>query len=91
MTTVKDTDTHHGKQVVSSVRVVIDTSKERRCRILADKLDDQMGTTRVLFNETANIMDETANENQWSLLCLFLDYAHTKRQTLNRRKQASKI
>ena len=55
------------------VRVVVYTAEERRGRVLADVLDEEMAAARVLVEERGDIVDEAGNEDEWALLCLFLD------------------
>ena len=49
---------------MSCVRVVINTAKESRGRVLAYKLDNEMGTAWVLVYERRNIVNESRNENE---------------------------
>jgi hypothetical protein len=51
VTTVKDTDTLHGEEVVGGVGVVVHTTEECGGRILADVLGDQVTATGVLVHE----------------------------------------
>ena len=48
--------------------MIIDTTEEGCRRILANHLDDQVGTTRVLINKTGNIMNKTRNDDQRTFL-----------------------
>ena len=72
VTTVKDTDTHHGKQVVSSVRVIVDTTEECSRSVLADVLGEEMTATRVFFEERGNVVDETGDNDEGTLDALLL-------------------
>ena len=69
---MKDTDTHHGKQVVSSVGVIVDTTEECSRSVLADVLGEEMTATRVLFEERGNIVDETGDNDERTLDALLL-------------------
>ena len=72
MTAVEDTDPHHGKEVVSSVRVVVNAT-EKRCRpILANHLGDEMPASWVLIHKVGNIVNKSRDQNQRSLGRLFL-------------------
>lgn len=44
--------------------MIIDTTEESCRRILANHLDDQVGTTRMLIDKTGNIVDKTRNDDQ---------------------------
>lgn len=70
---VEDTYSFHGEEVVGSVRVVIDTTEERRCRILANHLDEQMGASRMFIDERADVMNEPRDENEMTFGRLFLE------------------
>ena len=67
-----------------SVRVVVNTTEEGRCRVLADVLDEQVAATRVLVEERGNIVDEAGNEDEWALLRLLLDYIEKSAKMLSR-------
>jgi len=69
---VQNTDTLHCEQIVSSVRMIIDTTEESGCRILANVLDQEMTTSRMFVEEIRDIVDETGNNNKRSLLSLLL-------------------
>lgn len=56
-----------------SVRVVVNTAEERRRRILADHLDEQVRATGVLVDEVCHVMDEAGDEDEGTLLGLLLD------------------
>lgn len=72
MATVEDTDPHHGKEVVSSIGVVIDTTEERCSRILADHLGNEVSASRVLVHEVRNIMNKSSDQNEGSFGRLLL-------------------
>jgi len=74
-TTVENTDTHHGEEVVRRVGMIIDTSEESSGRILADVLGQQVLATGVLLHERRDIMDKARDENQVALLCEGLEFA----------------
>ena len=59
--------------VVSSVRVVVDTTEERCGRILANHLGDEVTTTGMLVHERADVVNETGDNNQRALHRLLLD------------------
>jgi hypothetical protein len=59
---------------MGSVRMVIYPTKERRCRVLANEFDQHMRATRMLVDKTANIVDKARDEDEMSLLGLFLDW-----------------
>ena len=61
--TTDDTNAHRGEQVVSSVRVVVDTTVEDSSGILADSGVDQGLATGVVGDELADIMDDTSDNN----------------------------
>lgn len=49
--TVENTNSHHRKHVVGSVRVVVDTTKEGSSGIGSDRLLDQVCSSGVVFRE----------------------------------------
>ena len=57
------------------IRVVVDTTEERRCRILANVLREQMTATGMFIQEVRDIVNEASNDDQRSLLGLFEDYS----------------
>jgi len=73
MTPGKNTNSHHREEIVSSIGVVVNAAKECRGTILANHLDDEMSTSRMFFNESRNIMNETGDENERALGSLFLE------------------
>lgn len=58
---------------MSGVRVIIDTTEEGCCSILANELEDEMGTTWMLFNERADIVDKTRDKDEWPFRSLIQD------------------
>ena len=66
MATVEDTNPHHGKEVVGSIGVVIDSTEKRCRRILADHLGDEVPTSWMFFHEVGDIVDEPCNQNEGS-------------------------
>jgi hypothetical protein len=59
---------------MSSVGMVINTTKERCRRVLPDHLDQKVWSTRMLFDKRAHVVDEAGNEDKRPLLGLLLDY-----------------
>lgn len=71
--TIKNTYSHHSKHVVSSVRVVIDTTKEGSGRIGTDSLLDQVCSSRVILGERRAVVNETVDSDERSFLGLGLE------------------
>lgn len=46
-----------------SVRVVVDTAEERSRRILADVLNEQVSTTRVLVKEVGDVVNGATDDD----------------------------
>jgi len=63
-TAVEDTDTHHGEQIVGSVRVIVDTTKEGGGSIGSDSPLDQVSTSRVILVEARAVVDKAVNSDQ---------------------------
>lgn len=59
--------------VVSSIRVVVDTTEERGRGVLADELDQKMATTGVLVHEVGHVVDESSEDDNGTLGSLLLD------------------
>ena len=59
--------------IVGSVRVVVDTAEERGCRVLANVLEEQMATTRVLVDKVRDIVNEASDDDERPLDALVLD------------------
>lgn len=59
--------------IVGSVGVVVDTAEERGCRVLANVLDQQMATTRVLVDKVRDIVNEASDDDERPLDTLVLD------------------
>jgi len=57
-----------------SVRVIINSAKERSRSILADLLHQQMAATRMLVKESPYIVNEARYDDQRASLRLLLDY-----------------
>lgn len=70
---MQNADTHHSKEVMCSVGMVIDTTEERRSRILATVSSNEVGASRMLMHERGDIMDESGYEDEWASSGLFLD------------------
>jgi len=70
---IEDTNAFHGKQVMSGVGVIIYAAKECSCRIFSDVLCQEMTTARVLVKKAADIVDIPTDEDEWSILGLFLE------------------
>lgn len=56
------------------IRVVVYATKEGCRRIFADIFLQEMGTAGMFVNKRADVVDEAGNEDEWSCLCLVLDY-----------------
>jgi len=54
--------------------MVINTTKERGRSVLADHLDEEMRTSRVLINKVRHVVDKAGDEDERTLLGLLLDY-----------------
>src|SRR5579871_3379422 len=63
-TTTNDSYSHRREQIVSSVRMVIDTTIEHGSSILANARANHSLTTRMVFDEGRDIMDDTSNCNE---------------------------
>lgn len=72
-TTIKDTDTHHSEQVVCSVGVIVDTTKEGSGGISTNSTLDEVGTTRVVLNEGRTVVNETVDSNKRAFLGFSLE------------------
>jgi len=70
---VEDTHSLHGEEIVGSVRMVVDTAEEGCRRVLADHLDQEVGSSRVLVDERADVMNETGDEDEVAFLGLLLE------------------
>lgn len=53
--------------------MVVNASEERSCRILTNKLGDEVSTSRVFVDESRDVVDEARNENKRPLGRLCLD------------------
>ena len=62
--TTDHTNSHGGKQVVSSVGVQVDTTVEHGSSILSDTAADEGPATGVLVDEVGYIMDDTSNSDE---------------------------
>ena len=60
--------------------MIVDTTKERRCRILADVLHKEVTPTWVLIQERADIVDESRNKDQRASLSLLDNYPGVRAQ-----------
>ena len=60
--------------VVGGIRMVVNTTEEGHSGIFADVLAEQVATTGMLVKERRHVMDEASNDEERTLLCLFLDY-----------------
>lgn len=60
--------------IVGSVRVVVDTAEESSCRVLANELDKQVATTRVLVEKVGHIVNKTGDDDERPLDTLVLDF-----------------
>lgn len=74
MTAVENADSFHGKQVVSSVRVLVNTTKECCGRIFSNHFDEKMGSPGVLFDETSDVVDESRDEDEGTRFGLLLEF-----------------
>ena len=54
--------------------MVVNTTEECGRSVLADHLDEEMRTSRVLINKVRHIVDKAGDEDEGTLLRLFLDY-----------------
>lgn len=72
-TTIKDTDTHHSEQVVSSVGMIVNTTKEGSSGVSTDSTLDEVGTTRVVLNERRTVVNETVDSNKRAFLRFSLE------------------
>lgn len=72
-TTVKNTNSHHGEHVVSSVRVVVDTAEEGSGGVGTDSTLDQVSSTWVILGERRAVVDETVDSDKRSLLGFSLE------------------
>jgi len=72
-TTIKDTNSHHCQEVVSSVRVVVDTSEEGSRGVGSDSPLDQVSTTWVVLGERRAVVDESVDGHERSLFGLGLE------------------
>ena len=70
---VEHANAHHREEIVCSIRVVVNTAKERSGRVFANILREQMATTRVLVEEGRDIMDEATDNDERASLGLLLD------------------
>jgi len=73
VTTAQDTNALHGEEIVSSVRMVVNTTEEGSSGVLANHLDEQVWSTRVFLDEAGNVMNETRDEDEGASLGLFLE------------------
>ena len=53
--------------------MVVHTAEEGRCCVLSDHLNDEMWSSGVLVDEGSNVVNETRDENEVTLLGLLLD------------------
>ena len=54
--------------------MVINTTEECGRSVLADHLDEEMRTSRVLIDKVRHIVDKAGDEDERTLLGLLLDY-----------------
>lgn len=66
--TIDNTDSHHGEQVVGESRVIIYTSEESGRCVSTDGSLHQVCASRVLLNERRNIVDESVDNHERSVL-----------------------
>jgi len=72
MTAVEDTNPLHGKKVVSSIGMIINTTEKCCGCILADHLGNKVSASRMLIHEVGNIVNEPSNQNERSFGRLLL-------------------
>lgn len=63
-TTTDDTNPHRGEQVVSRVRMEVNTAIEHGGSILAEATPDERLASRVLVDEVGHVMDDASNSNE---------------------------
>lgn len=56
--------------VMRCIRVIVNASKESRCRIAANVLSQKMTTSRMLIHERRNVVNEASDSNQRTLFRL---------------------
>ena len=71
---VEHADAHHREQVVRGVRVVVHAAEERRRRVLAGVLREQVAAAGVFVEEGRHVVDEAADYDERPRLRLLLDY-----------------
>lgn len=77
-----------------SIRVIVHAPEERRCRVLADVLANQVGAAWVLVDERRDVMDESADKDQRAQYGLVLDWPRSvehKHVLRQRNSQASQL
>ena len=57
-----------------SVRVVVDTAKERGRRVAADVLREHVTSSGMIIEERADVVNEARDNDEWTLGSLLLDY-----------------
>jgi hypothetical protein len=70
--------------IVCSIAMVVDTTKESSRRVFSNVLHQQMATTWVLVNKIGDIVYESSNANQRSFLGLFAILRTTVNSTSTR-------
>lgn len=53
-----------GAYIVRGIGMIIDTAEERCGSVFADVLDDEVGSSGVLFDEGRDIVDEAGDEDE---------------------------
>lgn len=69
---MQDTDTFHGKQIVGSIAMVVNTTKKCGGSVFPYELGNEIGASGMLLYELSNVVNKASNEDQWSLATLLL-------------------
>jgi len=70
---IKDADSHHCQEIVGSIRVIVNSAKERSGSVGPDSSFDEVCSSRMVFGKGRAVVNESVDGNQRSFLCLGLE------------------
>ncbi len=76
---------------MGSIGMVVDTTEERCCTILADHLRNEVTATRMLIDERGDVVDEASDNDQGTLHRLLLDWAQAVSRGCLAKKRDEKL
>jgi len=72
-TAIQDADSHHGEEVLRRSTVIVHATHERGSGVRPDGALDEVSSTRVFLGEGRDVVDEPADDDQRTCLCLGLE------------------